>query len=81
MDIDLIFSPSIDQFQEEVIGLLTESLFKSTRLTQVSIMVALKNLLSKLNIIKKGRYTVEEEVTVRNIMSNVETSLKYALGE
>ena len=77
----MIFSPSIDQFQEEVIGLLTESLFKSTRLTQVSIMVALKNLLSKLNIIKKGRYTVEEEVTVRNIMSNVETSLKYALGE
>lgn len=76
-----MFSWFLDQFQEEVIGLLTECLYKSTRMTQVSIMVALKNLLSKLNIIKKVQFTAEEKITLNNIMSHVEASLKYAIGK
>jgi hypothetical protein len=44
-------------------------------------MVALKNLTSKLAIIRKVRYTAEEETVLGNIVSNVEKSLKYAIGK
>lgn len=61
--------------------ILTDCLFKSTRLTQVSIMVAQKNVLNKLHIIKKRECTPEEAAVLDNIMQNVERSLRYALGE
>lgn len=71
----------LEQFQEEVINMLTNCLFKSTRLAQVSIIVAQKNVLSKLLIIKNKEYTAEEEKILNNIMENVEKSLRFALGK
>ncbi len=44
-------------------------------------MVALKNVLSKLHIIKISSYNAEEQIFLDNIMSKVEKALRYALGE
>ncbi|XP_065211361.1 proteasome adapter and scaffold protein ECM29 [Planococcus citri] len=66
-------------YQEEIVQLLTDCLMKNTRITQVSVMVALKNLISKLNIIKKSSLTPEEEITLNSVMVNIEKSIQYAI--
>ncbi|XKL61608.1 hypothetical protein PGB90_001441 [Kerria lacca] len=66
-------------YQEEIINMLSGCLFKSTRLTQVSIMVALKNILSKLHIIKRSAYSPDEKIIVDNLTHNVEKTIRYAL--
>lgn len=71
----------LDTYQEEIIQLLTDCLVKNTRITQVSVMVALKNLISKLNIIKKSSLTNEEEVILNAIMTNIEKAIQYAIGK
>lgn len=68
-------------FQEGVISLLTECLFKTTRLSQVSIMVALRNILSKLCIIRKVSRSPEEERIFNRLMDHIERALHYSLGK
>lgn len=68
------------RFQEEVITLLTECLFKTTRLSQVSIMVALRNILSKLFLVKKVNLSSQEEEILNRLMENIERALHYSLG-
>lgn len=60
--------------------MLTDNLSTSTRQCQVSIMVSLKNILSKSEIMKKSGHSSGEEAQLDTLMANVETSLRYALG-
>lgn len=75
------FFLSTDTYQEEIVQLLTDCLVKNTRITQVSVMVALRNLISKLNVIKKTSLSPQEEITLNSVMVNIEKAIQYAIGK